>query len=278
MHITIIGLGLIGGSMAIDLKRRGFATRITGVDKDELHATAARKLGLVDETGPLQEAVRESELVVMATPVDVTMELLPEVLDAIGDQPVTDVCSTKAGICDRISNHSKRARFVAGHPMAGTEKSGPWAAQKGLFDGKAVIFTDVEKSDKEALVTVYALYETLNMRPIVMNSKDHDTHAAYVSHISHISSYALALTVLEKEQNESNIFDLASGGFDSTVRLAKSPPEMWTPIFLHNTENVLTVLDTYMEKMQLFREAITGKNQKEITRLIEQANRIKKVI
>jgi prephenate dehydrogenase len=278
MHVTMIGLGLIGGSMAIDLKRRGFATRITGVDKDELHAAAAIKLGIVDETASLHEAVRSSDLVVLATPVDVTLELLPKVMDSIGDQLVTDVCSTKAGICDRISNHPKRAHYVAGHPMAGTEKSGPWAALKGLFDGKAVIFTDVEKSSKEALSTVYALYETLNMRPLVMDSKDHDTHAAYVSHISHISSYALALTVLDKEKNEKNIFDLASGGFDSTVRLAKSGHEMWTPIFVHNASNVLTVLDTYIDKLQSFRDAISAKDQKEITQLIEQANKIKKVI
>lgn len=278
MQVTIIGLGLIGGSMAIDLKKRGFAQQIIGVDNNRLHAETALHIGLVDEVSPLETAIEASDLIILATPADVTARLLPQILDKVDRQTVTDTCSTKELLCQVTKYHPKRVNYVAAHPMAGTEFSGPWAALPGLFDGKAVIFCDAEESGAKALENVRRMFETLNMRPVYMNSSSHDRHAAYVSHISHISSFALALTVLDQEKNEKHIFDLASGGFGSTVRLAKSSAEMWTPIFTQNTDNVLKVLDTYIDKLNEFREAIKTLESSKINELIIKANRIKKIL
>ena len=277
--IGIIGLGLIGGSMAIDLRRRGFAERVLGVENDSLHASAAQKIGLVDAIMPLEECVSQAEIIVIAVPVGAAVRLLTEILDRIGDgQIVIDVCSTKEQICLAAKYHPRRGQFVSTHPMAGTEYSGPWAAMEGLFDGRACIIANSEESSPKALRTIEQLYDCLNMRLIYMNASQHDVHTAYVSHISHITSFALALTVLEKEKDEKHIFDLASGGFSSTVRLAKSNADMWIPILSQNRENVLRVMDSYIEKMQGFRKAIDEMDEDSIRALIEEANRIKKII
>ena len=285
MHSTVgvIGLGLIGGSMALDLKRRGFAARTVGVEADPVAAQAALTIGLVDEVTGLDACIRESDIVVVAVPVGAAVKLVPYILDrfaqdAAPEKIVIDVCSTKEAVCAAAKYHPCRKQFVSTHPMAGTEYSGPWAAQPGLFDGRACIFADSEESSPKALARVEELYGVLNMRPIRMSSSNHDVHTAYVSHISHVTSFALALTVLDKEQDEKHIFDLASGGFSSTVRLAKSNADMWVPILTQNRDNVLHVMDTYIEKMQQFREAVADYDEARIRQLIEQANRIKKII
>lgn len=281
MKIGIIGLGLIGGSMAIDLKRRGFAHEVLGVEADPVNAAAACQMGLVDEVTDLAGCVSGGDLVVMAVPVGTAVRLLPQVLDMIpegSDKVVMDVCSTKVVIADAVKNHPQRCHYVATHPMAGTEYSGPWAAMSGLFDGHACIICDAEKSCPDAVAKVETLYDVLNMRTIRMDSSNHDVHTAYVSHISHVTSFALALTVLDKEKDEKHIFDLASGGFSSTVRLAKSSPDMWTPILSQNRENVLHVMDTYIEKMNEFRKAIAEGDEPRVRSLIEEANRIRRII
>lgn len=283
MVIGVIGLGLIGGSMAIDLKRRGFAERIIGVESEPVNAAAALKMGLADEVVPFGECVRRSDIVIIAVPVGTAVRMLPEVLDIFseegnGKKIVLDTCSTKSQIVRVAHYHQMRGRFVATHPMAGTEYSGPWAAMPNLFDGRACIFANSEESDPQALKAVEDLYDVLNMRPLYMNADNHDVHTAYVSHISHVTSFALALTVLEKEQDEKHIFDLASGGFSSTVRLAKSSPQMWVPILTQNRDNVLKVIDTYLEKMKSFRDAIDSFDEDQIRDLILEANRIKKII
>ncbi len=278
MIITIIGLGLIGGSAAIDLRKRGFADKIIGVDKDLVNANIALHIGLVDALMDLESAVKNSDMIILAIPVNSALSMLPKVLSLVKHQSVLDMCSTKEDLLTHIKSHPKRKQFVASHPMAGTEFSGPWSAKTGLFDGKASILCDVEDSDSEVVSQVKKMYETLNMRIIYMDSKNHDIHAAYVSHISHISSFALALTVLEKEKNEKHIFDLASGGFDSTVRLAKSSAEMWTPIFSHNKKNVLGVLDTYIEKLNDFRKCIEAEKSDSLYELISESNKIKRIV
>ncbi len=283
MVVGVIGLGLIGGSMAIDLKRRGFAERIIGVESEPVNAAAALKMGLADEIVPFWECVRKSDIVIIAVPVGTAVRMLPEVLDIFseegnGKKIVLDTCSTKSQIVRVAHYHQMRGRFVATHPMAGTEYSGPWAAMPNLFDGRACIFANSEESDPQALKAVEDLYDVLNMRPLYMNADNHDVHTAYVSHISHVTSFALALTVLEKEQDEKHIFDLASGGFSSTVRLAKSSPQMWVPILTQNRDNVLKVIDTYLEKMKSFRDAIDSFDEDQIRDLILEANRIKKII
>ena len=281
MNIGIIGLGLIGGSMAIDLKRRGFAKKVLGVEAEPVNAAAALSIGLADEVVDLQECVDRSDLIVVAVPVGASQTILPEILDMMpegSDKVVMDVCSTKEQLVRSVEGHPARAHYVASHPMAGTEYSGPWAAMSGMYDGHACIICDAEKSHQDAVRKVEALYDVLNMRVICMDSSSHDLHTAYVSHISHVTSFALALTVLDKEKDEKHIFDLASGGFSSTVRLAKSSPDMWTPILTQNKENVLHVMDTYIEKMNAFRQAVAEGDEEAIRSLIEEANRIRRII
>ena len=304
MKVGIIGLGLIGGSMAIDLKRKGFASEVLGVEAEPVNAAAAEKIGLVDRVVSYEECIGESDVVILAVPVGTAVRMLPDILDRfhaissgqIGsfekgnpsgievsepagpEKVVIDVCSTKEHLARSVKYHPARRQYVATHPMAGTEYSGPWAAMPGLFDGHAGIICDAEESDPKAVRTIERLYETLNMRTIYMNSSNHDVHTAYVSHISHVTSFALALTVLDKEKDEKHIFDLASGGFSSTVRLAKSSPDMWTPILTQNSDNVLHVIDTYIEKMQAFRNAIAERDENSIRDLIAESNKIRRII
>ena len=280
MKVGIIGLGLIGGSMAVDLRHRGFADEVLGVEADPVNAAAAEKIGLADRIVCFEECVGQADLVVLAVPVGAAVKMLPQVLDRFAGQKkvVIDVCSTKEQHARAVKYHPERRRYVGTHPMAGTEYSGPWAAMPGLFDGHAGIICDAQESDPKAVRTVECLYETLNMRTIYMDSSSHDVHTAYVSHISHVTSFALALTVLDKEKDEKHIFDLASGGFSSTVRLAKSSPDMWTPILTQNRDNVLHVIDTYIDKMQAFRTAIEEGDEDAIRGLIEESNKIRRII
>lgn len=279
MNIGIIGLGLIGGSIAIDLKRKGYAHQVLGVEADSVNASAALKIGLVDRIVQVEECVAESDIIILAVPVGAAARLLPQVLDMVDDtKTVTDVCSTKELLVKTVKDHPMRRRYVASHPMAGTEYSGPWAAMPGLFDGHACIICDPQDSACDAVNLIEDLYTVLNMRTIEMSAENHDVHTAYVSHISHITSFALALTVLDKEKDEKHIFDLASGGFSSTVRLAKSSPDMWTPILSQNRDNILHVMDTYIEKMNAFRHAIADGDEEKVRDLIEDANRIRRII
>ena len=280
MNVGIVGLGLIGGSMGLDLRKRGFASRVTGVESESVNAEAALRIGLADSIAGIDECVAESDVIVLAIPVGAACKLLPQVLDRVvgTDKVVIDVCSVKESMCQVAAGHQARSQYVATHPMAGTEYSGPWAAMPGLFDGRACILCDVEESSPKAVRLVEKLYDALNMRVTYMRSDSHDMHVAYVSHISHITSFALALTVLDKEKDEKHIFDLASGGFSSTVRLAKSSADMWVPILAMNHDNVLRVMDTYIEKMKEFRSAIDAYDEGRIRELIEEGNKIKRII
>jgi prephenate dehydrogenase len=277
--LTVIGAGLIGGSLALDLKECGFADVVLGVDTNMLHADMAQQLKLVDEIVSLDEGVERGDLIVLATPINVIKQLLPDILTAIKpNQVVTDMGSTKGSVAEVIREHPNRQQFVLSHPMAGTEYSGPTAAKSGLFEDKAAIICDADDSDVNAVDLIRRMYEAVGMHVMYMNSVNHDLSAAYVSHISHITSFALALTVLEKERDEKTIVNLASGGFASTVRLAKSSPDMWVPIFEQNAENVIEVIDTYIEKMQAFRKGIADNNLVEVYQLIREANKIQKIL
>lgn len=279
MTIAIVGIGLIGGSMAISLKANGFATQIIGVDKNEANAQKALDIQLVDIIMPLEEAMEATDVIILSTPVSAMTTLLPVILDKIKpNQVLLDVGSTKETILKSVENHPNRGQFVATHPMAGTEFSGPEAAIPNLFDGKCTVFVDIEKSSETAHRIAKRLYEALKMGIVYLDSAEHDVHTAYVSHISHLSSFALALTVLEKEQNEKRIFELASGGFRSTVRLAKSSPDMWIPIFEQNRDNVLDVLDEHINTLAKFRSLLIKKNFAEFYRLIEEANDIERIL
>ncbi len=277
--VTIIGIGLIGGSMAISLQENGFATKVIGVDAVREHEKKALRRYLIDEALPLKEAVSQSDIIVVCTPVDVMLKVIPTVLDLVSDrQVVLEVGSTKDRLLSSLKHHPKRSRLVSTHPMAGTEYSGPEAAIPNLFGDKYTVFVDIEDSAKDAMEIAEKLYKTMGMSITYLGAEAHDVHTAYVSHISHISSFALALTVLEKEKNEGRIFELASSGFSSTVRLAKSSPDMWIPIFRQNRDNVMTILDEYIETLSKFRTLLIKKDFDRFYEMIEEANHIKKII
>lgn len=279
MTIVIIGVGLIGGSLAIALKENGFASRIIGVDKSQANLDKAIRRRLIDEDLPLEQALPAADLIIAAVPVDALLYLVPQVLDGMHERQVLiDAGSTKQALVDAVRQHPRRGRFVAAHPMAGTEYSGPEAAVPNLFDHKCVVLVDKEDSDPDALQLAERLFASIPMRLAYLDARAHDVHAAYVSHISHISSFALALTVLAKEKDEDRIFELAGGGFSSTVRLAKSSPDMWAPIFRQNRDNVLDVLDEHIEQLSRFRSLLIKKDFETFYRLMQEANAIRRII
>ncbi len=279
MTITVVGIGLIGGSLALSLKQSGFAQTVIGVDNKTEHVIKALQLKLVDKVSILADAIKESDIIILATPVDSLTTLLPEVLNQISDnQIVIEGGSTKKPVIEAVKNHPRRNQFVATHPMAGTEFSGPEAALDNLFENKVCVLCDTEDSNPEAVQTITNLYESIGMRVISMETSAHDLHTAYISHISHICSFALAATVLAKEKNENSIFDLASTGFASTVRLAKSNPETWIPIFRQNQENILDVLDEYINTLLKFKGLMLAESYDKLKEYLVQANDIKRVL
>lgn len=276
--IAIIGVGLIGGSLAIRLHEKKLSSRLIGVDANADHAARAVELELVDEILPLEEAVKQSDVVVLSIPVDTLVSVIPSVLDLIDKQIVLDLGSTKSQVIEVIKQHPRRGRYVATHPMWGTEYSGPDAAVRGAYENKAVIICDAAQSDADALEWVKKMYRKIGMHLLEMEANAHDLHAAYVSHISHITSFALANTVLEKEKEENAIFEMASAGFESTVRLAKSNPSMWVPIFFQNRDNVLDVLNEHIAQLQKFRDCLQEGDRNQLQDLIRHANRISRII
>jgi Prephenate dehydrogenase len=280
MITAIIGIGLIGGSLALDLRKRHFADKIIGVDTNPQHRNIAQLCGIIDEDDTLENAIKRSDLILLCTPVNTNISMLPAILDMIKgtSKVVADMGSTKAGIAKVSKDHPGRGRYVAAHPMAGTEYSGPLAAIGKLFDYKTVIICDPELSDTDAKDLVENMFKILNMHLVYMNSDVHDIHVAYISHISHITSFSLALSVLEKEKEEENILALAGGGFESTVRLAKSNGDTWAPIFTENSEYIIEVIDTYIEKMNNFRKLISERDTAGLKSLMEEANKIRKIL
>jgi prephenate dehydrogenase len=280
MTVTIVGVGLISGSFALAMKEHGFATRVIGVSRTKESEQKALALGLIDEAMSLEDAVKQSDFIYVAIPVDATIPMMEKIMDMITDkQIVVDAGSTKNALCKALANHPMRKRFVATHPMWGTEFSGPEAAVKeNAFKGRACVICEKDKSDKVAEELVETIYKKLGMHIIYMDAANHDVHAAYVSHISHITSFALANTVLEKEKEEDAIFELAGGGFESTVRLARSNPSMWAPIFMQNRENVLDVLNEHIAQLRKFKSCLEKENYEYLAELMQNANKIKKVL
>jgi prephenate dehydrogenase len=276
--VAIVGTGLIGGSLALRLHERKISSRLIGVDASEEHLRQALEMELVDEVMPLADAIATAEVIVLAIPVDRLVGLLPSILDQVDEQIVLDLGSTKSQLTDIIKDHPKRGRYVATHPMWGTEYSGPRAAVRGAYEDKAVIICNAWESDNDALEWVRSMYKKIGMHLLEMEARAHDLHAAYVSHISHITSFALANTVLQKEKEQNAIFEMASAGFESTVRLAKSSPAMWVPIFLQNKENVLDVLTEHIAQLTRFKQSIENGDGKALEDLIGEANKIKRII
>lgn len=278
--VGIIGIGLIGGSIAKALRKSGWASELIGIEANPAHAVKALSLRLVDEVMTLEEAIERVDVVVCATPVDILVQIIPNVLDLLKPgQIVIEVGSTKTPVYEALKNHPKRKQFVSTHPMAGTEFSGPEAAIEGLFQGKRGVICDKELSSSEAVETIESLYrDGLGMNLIYMNSIDHDVHTAYISHISHICSFALANTVLEKEKNEERIFELASTGFESTVRLAKSSPETWSQIFHQNQDNLMDVLDEYINTLLKYKGLMLSGSYDKLKDELGKANDIGRIL
>ena len=277
MNVTVVGLGLIGGSIAKDLRKNGFATTITGVDANTAHAEKAKSLKLADEILPLEEAVKKADMVIVAIPVDKIKLVLPRVLDLVSDRTtVADMGSTKKEILDAVENHPKRRNYVAAHPMSGTEYSGPEAALEGLFTNKITIICDHEKSGPQHLALVEKMFQTLGMNIAYMSADEQDHSTAFISHLPHAAAYALANAVQDKE-DRSIIFDLASGGFRSTVRLAKSTPSMWGPIFQQNKSYVIESLEVYIKHLIEFKESIQH-NEKRMYELMNNAVKIRSIL
>ena len=278
MKIGIIGVGLMGGSFALDIKVPFPSSVIYGIDDSFENLQKAKEIGLIDFVISFND-LHKMDLILVAVPVNHSLSLIPKVLDLVNSNAlVFDVGSTKEAICELLSNHPKRGNYLAAHPMAGTEFSGPEAAQKGLYVGKTNIICEFEKTNKKLRKIALEIFDSLNMKTIYMDPKSHDVHVAYVSHLSHISSFMLGKTVIEKEENENNIFDLAGSGFESTVRLAKSRPETWTPIFLQNKGNLVLAIEEYISNLSLIKELILKENEVELSEILNNTNRIKEIL
>jgi prephenate dehydrogenase len=277
--ITIVGVGLIGGSFSLALKDRGLVRNVIGVSRSDGSLDKAKELGLIDEALPLAEAVKKSDLIYVAIPVDATIPMMRQIMDLVTDkQIVADAGSTKKALCESLAGHPMRHRFVATHPMWGTEYSGPEAAVHNAFTGRTCVVCERERSDPDAVEVMEDLYRQLGMLLVNMDADSHDMHAAYISHISHITSFALANTVLEKEKEDEAIFDLAGGGFESTVRLAKSNPSMWLPIFSQNRDHVLDVLNEHIAQLRKFKSCLEKENYDYLRELMENANKIRRIL
>lgn len=277
--VTIIGLGLIGGSAARDLRREGFASSIIGVEQNPYHASTALELGLVDEVLPLEEALGNSDVVVLAIPVNAIAALLTPVLDLLPAQAtLIDFGSTKAILCEQVRNHPRRGQYVAAHPIAGTENSGPTAALEHLYLGKTNIVCEREASSEAALTTAMGLFGALGLQTVFMDAETHDKHLAYISHLSHVSSFVLSMTVLDVEKAEKDIFGLAGSGFASTVRLAKSSPAMWAPIFEQNSAFLGQAIEEYITILKRFQQHLQNGETGKLYEMMEHANKIRPVL
>ena len=277
-NVFVIGVGLIGGSFALDIKKQNSECTIFGIDKNESHLDEALNLGIINEKSSFEE-LDKADLVIIAIPVDATLDVLPKVLDKINDNAIVfDVGSTKEDICLKVKNHPKRRNFLAAHPIAGTEFSGPGAAIQGLYKNKTNIICEVEETAFKLQEKALKLFADLGMRIRYMNPKAHDKHIAYVSHLSHISSFMLGKTVIEKEKNERDIFDMAGSGFESTVRLAKSSPAMWAPIFKQNKTNVIETLDEYISNLKHFKQLMENEDFESVYNEMETTNHIKDIL
>ena len=277
-RIYVIGTGLIGGSLALGAKDFYENARIYGIDSNENHLQDAIKLGIIDEVAVFED-LANADFVILSVPVDVSLEFLPKVLDVIPESAIVfDVGSTKNPICEAVANHPRRRNFMAAHPIAGTEFSGPSAAIRGLFQGKTNIICEVEKTTFKLQEKALDLFKSMGMRIRYMDPKSHDKHIAYVSHLSHISSFMLGKTVINKEKDEQDIFDMAGSGFESTVRLAKSSPAMWTPIFKQNRKQVIKTLEEYISNLSNFKELLENQDYDAIYSEMQGVNKIKEIL
>jgi len=273
-----IGLGLIGGSMLLSLKRFYPKAEFLGHDTNDEHLQQAIDLNIISRKAEQQD-FEDADLVIVSIPVDIAAEVIEKVLHQIGKHTlVIDTGSTKARLCERLAHHPKRNQFMATHPIAGTEFSGPQAAFPALFDHKTMIICEVEHTDLKLQQLAIQCFDHMQMNIRYMNPVAHNKHMAYVSHLSHISSFMLGKTVIDKEENERNIFDLAGSGFESTVRLAKSNPATWTPIFKQNKRFVLEALSEYIYNLKSFEDALNQDDYDQLYNDMNNTNIVKDIL
>jgi len=278
MNIFIIGIGLIGGSLALDIQTQYPKAKIYGIDTNENHVNEAIELGVIHQKAQFSD-LEKADIVVVSIPVDTALQVFPKVLGAINDNTlVLDVGSTKEQIAKVVAHHPKRRNVLLTHPIAGTEFSGPKAAIKELYKGKVNIICEVEKTAFKLQEKALEIFRKIGMRIRYMDIKSHDKHIAYVSHLSHISSFMLGKTVINKEKNERDIFDMAGSGFASTVRLAKSSPAMWSPIFKQNKTNIIASLEEYIRNLKQFKMLMEQDDFEAIYNEMENTNHIKNIL
>ncbi|HAH36032.1 MAG TPA: prephenate dehydrogenase [Algoriphagus sp.] len=275
--IHIVGLGLLGGSFGLGARRKFPEMTITGTDISTQNLKDALTLGII--TKAQEKPDLDTDIVILATPADTLGDLLIQTLDQVGENTlVIDLGSTKSKLCLQLAGHPKRKQYLAGHPIAGTEYSGPKAAFADLLDRKVMILCEMEKTDLHLKEKAYELFDALNLKLRFMDPEEHDRHLAFVSHLSHISSFMLGKTVLQKMEDEKNIFDMAGSGFASTVRLAKSSPAMWAPILTENKDNILASLDGYISNLTAIREKIASSDGEAIYKELEEINKIRDIL
>lgn len=276
--IGIIGLGLIGGSLGLTMKKsKDF--KVIGFDLNPKNAQTALELELVDNITEKEDLIKEADTIIVATPTKASIDVLLEVLSKIEPhQIVIDMGSTKSKICEALKNHPNRKQFIASHPIAGTENSGPVAAIEHLFETKKMVICNKAESDKKALDNALEVFNFLKCEVVYMEANEHDKHLAYISHLSHICSFALGLTVLDLEKDEENIFNLAGSGFSSTARLAKSSPEMWESISIQNKTHLLSAISAYMNRLSNLKDMIALEQSTELINEMKKANEIRRII
>ena len=275
--IHIIGLGLLGGSFGLAARRKFPELIVTGSDISEQNQKDALTLGIITEVKYSPD--NDTDIVILATPADTMGDLLTQTLDQIGEETlIIDLGSTKSKLCHNVANHPKRAQYLAGHPIAGTEYSGPKAAFADLLDRKVMILCEMEKTDLHLKEKAYSLFDALNLKLRFMDPEEHDRHLAFVSHLSHISSFMLGKTVLQKMADDKNIFDMAGSGFASTVRLAKSSPAMWAPILTENKDNILAALDGYIANLTDIRAKVAESDGASIYSDLSDINKIRDIL
>ena len=278
MKIGIIGLGLMGGSFSIEMRRLFPNSLILGNDISQINIKSAKRLELIDDVFEVNN-LSGFDIVLISVPVDISLKIVNRVLDHVAEHTlVLDVGSTKLPICNEVQNHPNRQNFLAMHPISGTENSGPDASVKGLYTGITNIVCEKEKTGLKQYEFASSIFQKLEMKIIYMNPKVHDQNISYVSHLSHITSFILAKTVIEKEIDEKNIFDLAGSGFESTVRLAKSSPEMWSPIFIQNKNYIVEALSEYIDNLEVLKQMILKNENEVIINDLNNINRIKEIL
>jgi prephenate dehydrogenase len=276
LNIGIIGLGLMGGSLAKAVKRYGIAKKVYGFTNSEKNKKDILELNLVDELVDLETLKKVSDVIILAIPVDAIINMFPNFLEISKNTTIIDMGSTKEYIVKNIPKDIRK-NFIAAHPMTGTEKSGPKAAIDDLYEGKTVVLCDLEDNENLHVNKAFKIFQAIGMRIVVMDSAQHDIHACFMSHLPHVISFSLANTVMNHEDPKS-IIALAAGGFKDMSRIAKSSPRMWSDIFKQNRKNLLASIDLFESQLQNARKMLEEENYELLEEWMKKANTLHEIL